>query len=538
MISALLSFYLTLNLVIALGAVVLLSVHLVNRRWPVLRSHEELKLHYRVLLAIPILTLVSRFFRSAFVFQPYVKVWSAPSIQAFSQQYSDAATAGVIHLPGMVSASSLRFGWLSSAILIAAAVGLAIGALLLLKDFALLRGILRRSYPLRSLGKIRFYVNDRIRVPFSFSLPGRSAVVVPSRMIEDSGELRIALLHELQHHRQGDTLWIYGLWLLKLLCGWNPALLLWSRLLSEVQEFACDEALVDQKKVSSLAYARCLVRVAESAVGRGRGLACATGLTFVTDRHSLTRRVKKMMNQRHVGNASKNNRSIARLTACAAVLILSGVAFASQGWVQDRRVTLKEAQAMATHAEGSSGIPVVVNDLVLKELNRYLGTPEGRDFMKSSLARMENYRELVDQKLKEYGVPEELMAIPIIESGYQNLVQDQVPAKHGAGLWMFIGSTAQKFGLTVDGHRDDRLNIPVETDAAMRLLAVNYLRFKKNWELSVLAYNMGEAKVYEGIQELGYDAWKLVRAGYSGDKDYYPRLMAAILIMRNPQTLE
>jgi hypothetical protein len=34
------------------------------------------------------------------------------------------------------------------------------------------------------------------------------------------------------------------------------------------------------------------------------------------------------------------------------------------------------------------------------------------------------------------------------------------------------------------------------------------------------------------------DAWKLIRNGYEGDKDYLPKLMAAILIKRNPDSVQ
>jgi hypothetical protein len=50
---------------------------------------------------------------------------------------------------------------------------------------------------------------------------------------------------------------------------------------------------------------------------------------------------------------------------------------------------------------------------------------------------------------------------------------------------------------------------------------------------------MGENAVQKGIDALGSrDAWTLIRNGYEGDKDYLPRLMAAILIMRSPESVE
>jgi membrane-bound lytic murein transglycosylase D len=227
------------------------------------------------------------------------------------------------------------------------------------------------------------------------------------------------------------------------------------------------------------------------------------------------------------------------LCALLVSVCLGVTALASKGMIQDRRVSFAQAEEMAKSANRDAEFPVVVNDSVLKQLNRYLGTPEGREFMKASLQRMENYRALVSAKLKEYGVPSELMAIPIVESGYQNKMANPKKPRHGAGIWMFMARTAANFGLNVEGSGgDERLNAASLTDAAMRLLLADKLRFK-DWQLSVLAFNMGENQMQDAINATHtHDAWKIIEAGYENDKDYLAELMAAILIMKNPSSLE
>ena len=82
------------------------------------------------------------------------------------------------------------------------------------------------------------------------------------------------------------------------------------------------------------------------------------------------------------------------------------------------------------------------------------------------------------------------------------------------------------------------MDVPLSTDAAIRYLQSNYLRFK-DWHLSALAYNMGENAVQRAMDTMkSRDAWTLIRNGHEGDKDYLPRLMAAILIMRNPESVQ
>jgi membrane-bound lytic murein transglycosylase D len=92
--------------------------------------------------------------------------------------------------------------------------------------------------------------------------------------------------------------------------------------------------------------------------------------------------------------------------------------------------------------------------------------------------------------------------------------------------------------LRVNEQVDERLNAPLLTDAAMRLLKGDKLMFN-DWLLSILAYNIGEQKVLEGINATGSrDAWALVRNGFENDSGYLAKLMAAILIMRNPESVE
>jgi hypothetical protein len=49
---------------------------------------------------------------------------------------------------------------------------------------------------------------------------------------------------------------------------------------------------------------------------------------------------------------------------------------------------------------------------------------------------------------------------------------------------------------------------------------------------------VGENTVQRGIESTGSkDAWKLIQAGIEGDKDYLAKVTAAVLIMKNPDTL-
>ncbi len=392
-----------------------------------------------------------------------------------------------------------------------------------------LRNIFAASIVFRQIGRIRVAISDDVQVPFSARLH-HAWVVVPSALIADPAKLKISLLHELQHHRQQDTLWIYLLFLFRAILFLNPLMWLWARVIAEVQELACDEKLVDQGKVNRREYARSLIEIAETAVVQRGQPACAAGLAFLNDRQTISRRIESMFIQ-------KTNNWLSTAAVSAVVFLgLAATAFASRALVHDRRVTMADAQRMARAVKSQSQFPIVVNEHVLKQLNRYLGTEQGREFVKESLQRLQSLRKVFDAKVEKYHMPAEILAVGLVESGYRNLPQSE-NSEWGAGIWMFIESTARNFGLRVEPGFDDRLDIEKETEAAMRYLGANQLRFQ-NWQLAIMAYNIGEENLQNAFKRFGTrDPWKLIDAGVENDKDYLARVMAAVLILSNPQVL-
>lgn len=401
---------------------------------------------------------------------------------------------------------------------------------LFLKNLTDLRKLKKSSLLIRKFGNVSILVHDQINVPFSLHT-SRAYVFLPKSLVTNRHHFKVSVAHELQHHRQRDTLWIYIFESLRLVCVGNPLIHLWIKKINELQEFACDEALIGRKKVTLQDYSRCLIEVAQTTLGQKRNPLGALGLSFYSKRKILKRRIENMI------NFSQTRRSSAAgVITLALGVFLTISTFAAKSLIQDRRISESQANRLFESARAQSEFPLVMNDLVLVELNRYLGTPGGREFMRNSLERMKSYQTMIKGKLTEYQLPEDLLAIPIIESGYQNLPQS-MNKSWGAGLWMFIVSTAKVYGLQVTDTIDQRLNIDLETDAAMRYIASNNYRFK-DLSLALMGYNIGENKVQEGITKLkSRDAWYLTRNGYAGD-NYLAKLTAAIIIMKNPNSLE
>ena len=205
-------------------------------------------------------------------------------------------------------------------------------------------------------------------------------------------------------------------------------------------------------------------------------------------------------------------------------------------------LTLDDARRLVATLDPSPGFPLTVNAQVVARLNRLVADPGRATDVREALRRMEKLRPMLTSYLSKYKLPDELLAVPLVESGYENLTQSEWEERVGdadsvgAGLWMFIRPTARNFGLVVNTKIDERLDLQQETDAAMRLLSSDMLRFN-NWLLALAAYNQGTTTVAEAIQSGGTrNPWKLVQKGLLND--YIAAVTAAAIVIKNPRLLD
>jgi membrane-bound lytic murein transglycosylase D len=385
---------------------------------------------------------------------------------------------------------------------------------------------IRAAHVLHRIGRVRLLISDTEHVPFAAWIPGHFFIVLPAALVLRPTHLRMALRHEAQHHRQRDTLHLYPTLVLRSLFGLNPWLF---RQLFALQEFACDEALARRPGHCARSYCACLLEIAEAA------LACRTdGLrSFMAGNRAFTlaRRVEAALQPpaRPLRTSGATGVGI----ATAALLVACSVAIATP--VEDRRLARADADRLV--ATAATSFPLAMNDAVLEQLNLLVATPDGRAFLRAGIERMREHQQYVVSELRRSGLPEELVAVPLVESGYRNLKANG-NAGRGAGLWMFIGPTARAYGLEVTDQRDQRLEIEAETGAAIRLFSSLYQQFG-DWPLALMAYNAGNAKVATGISELrSRDAWALYRGGYGNEPVYLARVMAVMLILAHPELMD
>ena len=151
------------------------------------------------------------------------------------------------------------------------------------------------------------------------------------------------------------------------------------------------------------------------------------------------------------------------------------------------------------------------------------------------LSRSGQYLELMKKILKEKNVPEEIVFLPLIESGFNPYAYS--PAR-AAGYWQFIASTAKKYGLSITWWKDERRDPVKSTVAAANYLNDLYQMFG-SWNLAMAAYNAGEGKILRAINRTKTDDyWSLLGTNQikNETKEYVPKFIAASLIANSPET--
>jgi membrane-bound lytic murein transglycosylase D len=151
------------------------------------------------------------------------------------------------------------------------------------------------------------------------------------------------------------------------------------------------------------------------------------------------------------------------------------------------------------------------------------------------LSRSGKYMDMMKEILKEEGVPEDIVYLPIIESGFNVRAYSRSRA---AGPWQFIAGTARRYGLKIDWWVDERRDPEKSTRAAARYLRDLNEMFN-SWSLALASYNAGENKVKRVMKKSGSDnIWEfLLKTRYlrRETRNYIPKFIAARTIAMDPE---
>ena len=167
---------------------------------------------------------------------------------------------------GHIAGSTAMVLWLGWAL----AAGFGFFVLRLLVSMYKLYRIIDDSFVWRRFGRLDLRLSDRTTVPFSTRGLRRRIIVLPSSMLAEPDDMRIALGHELQHLRQRDVDWEIAMELLRPFLFWNPAFYVWKRHVEELRELSCDRQVLQRKGYDVAAYGQCLLRVCHNSLKRRR----------------------------------------------------------------------------------------------------------------------------------------------------------------------------------------------------------------------------------------------------------------------------
>jgi membrane-bound lytic murein transglycosylase D len=139
---------------------------------------------------------------------------------------------------------------------------------------------------------------------------------------------------------------------------------------------------------------------------------------------------------------------------------------------------------------------------------------------------------MISKILAEEGVPQELIHLAQAESGFLPRAVSRAAAE---GMWQFIKSRGNEYGLMQTPYSDDRLDPEKATRAAAHHLHDLYNEFH-DWYLALAAYNCGPGAVERAVERTGYaDYWEL-RARHAiptETANYVPIILAMTIMEKN-----
>jgi peptidoglycan lytic transglycosylase D len=197
-----------------------------------------------------------------------------------------------------------------------------------------------------------------------------------------------------------------------------------------------------------------------------------------------------------------------------------------------RRIVEIYASQRTVVGDFQGSIPLDVNHHVKSEIASFQG-PERQAF-RDGYQRSGLYHDMVVDKLRTAGMPEQLVWLPMVESWFKVRALSRARA---LGMWQFIASTGYRYGLKRTQWADERMDPEKSTDAALAYLAELHDLFG-DWLTAVAAYNCGEARIQRLLQQqsAGYfdQFWDLYERLPGETRRYVPRFIAAVVILEDP----
>ena len=173
------------------------------------------------------------------------------------------------------------------------------------------------------------------------------------------------------------------------------------------------------------------------------------------------------------------------------------------------------------------------NQLVQRYLGLYTSAGTGNTVLKA-LERSGRYRAMILDILREYGLPAELVYLPLVESFYNN---NDVSKAGATGLWQLMPERARALGLKVNYWIDERKDPEKATRAAARYLKDLHVMFD-DWHLALAAYNRGEYGLARDLKLSGATSISEISRRKAVPREtelFVPQFIAFALIGKSPE---
>jgi membrane-bound lytic murein transglycosylase D len=155
------------------------------------------------------------------------------------------------------------------------------------------------------------------------------------------------------------------------------------------------------------------------------------------------------------------------------------------------------------------------------------------------LERKTRYWPVIERAFLAEGLPTDLGYVAWVESGFEPEARSGMGA---FGMWQFMLPSGKAFNLVITPQVDERLNVEKSSVAAARYFTLLLKMFgSERYLLALASYNAGQNKIKRKaiaavIRKAKLpDFWHLWGDLPPETVDYVPKVLAAIIVSRNPE---
>jgi membrane-bound lytic murein transglycosylase D len=177
-------------------------------------------------------------------------------------------------------------------------------------------------------------------------------------------------------------------------------------------------------------------------------------------------------------------------------------------------------------------IPDLVDDPLVEKWEKWYASRP--DYVARMVDRSRRYLYHIVVEVEGRGMPLDLALLPMVESAFNPTA---ISSARASGIWQFMPSTGQHYGLKQNWWFDSRRDVVAATGSALDYLQKLYGQFG-DWQLALASYNWGEGNVARAVERnkargLPADYPALTKMP-AETQNYVPKLQAIKNIIRDP----